>query len=83
MTTYILAFLASFFFIFLKAIQQQNITHAKYSWMVPTSMLMAGVELYVVATIAKSGYGWVALAVGLGAGFGAVVATWIHSKYII
>lgn len=82
MTTYFLAFLLSLIFVGLKSIQQLNVVHKAYLWIMPTSLAMAVCEVYVVATVAKTGWGWLALAIGLGAGLGAMGATWLHDRYI-
>ena len=82
MTTYILAFLASFFFVGLKSTQQLNVVHKQYWWIVPTSLAMASLEIFVVATVAKNGWGWLALFVGLGAGLGACLATYTHDVWM-
>lgn len=79
---YALAFVASFFFVGLKSIQQLNVVHKQYWWILPTSMLMAACEVVVVAGVAKNGWGWIVLAIGLGAGLGAMGATYLHSRFI-
>lgn len=79
---YLLAFLSSFFFVGLKSIQQLNVVHKNYAWIVPTSMLMAACEVFVVATVAKNGIGWIALVIGLGSGLGSLGATWLHGKLL-
>ena len=75
---YALAFAASFFFVALKSWQQLNVVKRQYGWIVPTSMLMALCEVYVVANVAKYGFGWIVLWIGLGSGFGSLTATYIH-----
>ena len=55
---YLLAFLSSFGFVFLKSFQQLNVVKKTYSLIVPTSMLMAGMEVYVVATTSRNGWQW-------------------------
>jgi len=80
MINYALAFTSSFIFVALKSWQQLNVVHKKYWWILPTSMAMALCEVYVVATVAKNGWGIIALAIGLGAGLGSMLATWLHSK---
>lgn len=82
MTPYLLAFFASFIFVGLKSTQQLNVVHKAYWWILPTSFAMAACEVYVVATVAKNGYGWIVLAIGFGAGLGAMCATWMHDKFI-
>ncbi len=81
-TLYALAFLSSFFFVGLKSIQQLNVVYRKYWWIVPTSMLMAVCEVYVVASVAKYGWSWIVLAVGSGSGLGSLTATWLHYKFL-
>lgn len=80
MTTYLIAFCTSFAFIFLKAFQQLNVVNKQYMWVVPTSMSMAACEVYVIATTARNGYGWIVLAIGLGSGLGAMASMWVHAK---
>ena len=55
-----------------------NVVHRQYWWIVPTSLLMASTEFYVVALVAKNGYGPIVIAIGFGAGLGACGATWLH-----
>lgn len=77
---YLLAFCTSFLFIFLKAYQQLNVVNKQYKWVLPTSMAMAACEVYVIATTARNGYGWIALAVGVGSGFGCMASMWVHER---
>lgn len=79
---YAIAFAAAFIFIFLKAFQQLNVMHKQYLLVLPTSMLMAACEVYVIATTARNGYGWIVLAIGLGSGLGAMASMWTHSRMI-
>jgi hypothetical protein len=78
-TTYAIAFLASFVFIFLKAFQQLNVVHRQYLLVVPTSMAMATCEVAVIALVAKQGWGWIVVFTGLGGGLGCVGAMFLHS----
>jgi hypothetical protein len=80
MSIYLLAFFTAFVFIFLKAFQQLNVVNKQYLWVLPTSMSMAACEVYVIATTARNGYGWIVLAIGLGSGFGAMASMWVHAK---
>lgn len=82
MTPYLLAFVASFFYVATKSAQQLNVIHRKYWWIVPTSFAMAALEVYVVASMAQKGWGWLVFWIGLGSGLGSMGATWIHSRYI-
>lgn len=76
--TYLLAGLASYVFIALKAFQQLNVVRGWYKAIIPFSLAMAFAEVYVIATIAHEGVGLVALPVGFGAGLGAMTSMKIH-----
>ena len=76
-------FLASFVFIFIKAFQQRNVAFDHYAWIVPTSLLMAAAEVYVIANIATKGYSlWLVLSVGLGSGLGALSSVIVHKRFL-
>ena len=79
----ILLFITSFLFIFLKSFQQINVTQRHLAWIVPTSMLMAFSEVYIVATTAKTGWDFMlVLGIGLGSGLGSLSATLVHPKMV-
>ena len=83
MTHLPLAFAASYVFIFLKAIQQRSVIHNNRRLVVPTSISMAFTEVYVIATVAKAGYSVpLVLAIGLGAGLGALTAMTVHNIHL-
>jgi len=76
-------FAASYVFIALKAFQQRHVIHNDWWWVPPTSMAMAFVEVYVIAQVARQGYGLViVLAVGTGAALGALTAMFIHNIHL-
>jgi hypothetical protein len=78
---YMLVFLSSYIFIGLKSLQQLHVVKKQYAWIVPTSMAMAFVEVYVVATTAKNGWEWLLVfLIGLGSGLGSLSATYFHSR---
>lgn len=79
---YALIFAASFAFVFLKAFQQLNVVRGAYPWVLPTSFAMACCEVYSIAAVAKQGWGFVILPVGLGAGLGAMLAMFLHRKFV-
>ncbi|WP_422023417.1 hypothetical protein [Pyruvatibacter mobilis] len=80
---YLTTLFASFVFVFLKAFQQRNVAFDKYVWIIPTSYLMAVVEVIVVANIAMSGWDvWNVLALGTGGGFGSLLAALVHKKFL-
>lgn len=69
-------------FVFLKALQQLNVVHAAYFWVVPTSFAMAACEVYTVAAVATSGWGWIILPIGAGASIGCILAIYVHRRYV-
>lgn len=80
--TFLFAFVASFCFIALKALQQRQVIHDEYAMIIPTSMLMAACEVFVVHNIAVTG--WTAalvFSVGLGSGTGCLSAMLWHKHY--
>jgi Na+/glutamate symporter len=80
-TLHAYAFFASLIFVGLKSWQQQNVTHEKYWWILPTSLAMGVFEVYIVAQVAKTGYDFMlVVAIGCGSGIGATIATWLHSR---
>ncbi len=80
---YVLAFFASFGFIALRAFQQRNVAFDNYLWILPTSMLMAAAEVYVVANVAQRGYHLPLVAtIGLGSGAGCLAAMFLHKRFV-
>jgi hypothetical protein len=76
-------FLTSYLFIFLKAFQQRNVAFDHYIWIMPVSYAMAATEVFIIAEVAKEGWGiLLILAVGTGSGLGALSAALIHKRYV-
>ena len=76
-------FLSSYIFIALKAFQQRHVIHNDWWWVPPTSMAMAFVEFYVIASVARQGYGLgIVLSGGSGAALGALTAMFIHNIHL-
>ena len=74
------AFGAAFLLVFFKSWQQQNVTHEKYRWILPTSLTMAVVEVYVISLVAVRGFTpSLIIAIGFGSGLGSTLATWLHA----
>lgn len=83
MHTFVAAFVANFLFIFLKAFQQLNVTKGYYLWVIPTSMMMALCEVYIIALIAVQQFSvGLVMVIGSGAGLGAVSSMYLHKKYV-
>lgn len=73
--------LAMFIFVALKAGQQRNVAFDHYWPVMPMSICMAFAEVYVISIIIKVGYDLpVVLAIGIGAGLGAMLAMALHRK---
>lgn len=74
-----LASLAMCAFVFLKAFQQRNVAGSHYLPVIPVSLAMAATEVYVIAVIVRVGYDpTLVLAIGGGAGIGAIAAMRLH-----
>lgn len=70
-----------FIFVALKAWQQRNVAGLHYWPVVPTSLLMALAEVYVISVIVRVGYDLpVVTAIGFGAGLGAMAAMYLHNR---
>lgn len=77
---YVLAFVASFVFVFLKSYQQLNVFKGAYRWVMPTSMAMAACEVLVIVNVADVGWGWIIVPVGVGAGLGCMSSMKLHER---
>jgi hypothetical protein len=81
--TYLLAFLASYIYIFLKANQQLSVVNFLYARILPTSMSMAACEVFIMVNVARtaddlSGLIVLALSIGVGGGLGCLTAMKLH-----
>lgn len=74
------AFLVSFLYIFVKAFQQLNVMKTEYAWMVPTSLVMAACEVFIIGTAATTQQWWIFIPIGLGGGIGCMASVYMHSK---
>lgn len=77
-------FAANWMFIGLKSFQQRNVAFDNFYLIVPTSMLLAVAEVYVVAQIAVNGWRWdLVLTLGLAGGTGSLMATLFHKRHVL
>jgi hypothetical protein len=76
-------FLASFIGVFFKVIQGRNFTFDNYIWVVPTSVALAAVDMFIITNIVRLGYSVASvLIVGIGSGLGAMLGMFIHRRFI-
>jgi hypothetical protein len=73
-------FLSSFCFVFLKSAQQLNVQHDRKLWVLPTSFLMAFVEVSIVLSVVREQSLWTAIPLGAGAGLGCLSAMFLHRR---
>lgn len=79
---YLYVFLSSFCYIGAKAAQQLQVVNYQFKYILPTSLTLAGLEIFIVYSVAKTGwdtYLWLAL--GFGAGLGCMTAMMFHKKW--
>ncbi len=66
--------------VMLRAIQQLNVMHDKYTWVPAASFGMAACEVLLVVRIVEYGFGWAVVAMGVGGATGALVAMALHKR---
>ncbi len=80
---YLEMFGSCYVYVLLRAFQQRNVAFLNYSWVIPTSYLMAVVDVFIVAFIAHSGWSvGIVAANGTGATLGCLSAMWLHKKWV-
>lgn len=85
--SYLLAWLANFSFIGLKAFQQRNVVHDNRAAVFITSNLLAATEVLVVWKIAKSStafidYALLVVTLGTSGGLGCLLAMHLHNRWL-
>lgn len=80
---YLAIFCASFIYVMLRAFQQRNVAFDQYWWVVPTSYGMAVMDVYLIASFAKEGWGPVLVFFyGSAGALGSLFAMWFHKRFI-
>lgn len=80
---YAIMFGASYVYVFLRAMQQRNVAFDNYGWVLPVSVCMASVDVFVIATIASNGFHiWIVAMNGIGGGLGSICAMYIHRRFV-
>lgn len=71
--------LVSFVFVALRAVQQLNVVHDRWAWVIPTSAIMAMCEMSQLQNAIKSGW-WSWVPLWLGGSTGCLLAMWAHRR---
>lgn len=80
---YLAVFVASFSYVAVRAFQQRNVAFDNYKWIIPTSYIMAAIDIYIVATIARQGWNiTLVLTNGTAACLGCLFAMWVHKRFV-
>ena len=80
---FLTSFVAMMAYVFLKSWQQRNVAFMHYRWVMPTSLLMAGCNVYIISKIAQVGWDFgIVIALGTGAGLGSMTAMYLHKRYV-
>lgn len=70
----------SLIYVFLKAIQQLNVVHNQFRWVIPTSIGMGICEVGIVLLVVRTDNLWLGVASGLGGGTGAIIAMKVYKR---
>lgn len=74
---------AMFAYVFVRSFQQRNVIHDNYKWILPVSMCMATIDVFIIAYIAHKGFRLeIVIANGSGGGFGCLLAMYLHKRWV-
>jgi hypothetical protein len=74
---------ASFAYVFLRAFQQLNVQHGAYYLVMPTSLLMALGDVFLITNYARDGVTTgLVLTVGVSAGLGSMGAMYLRKRFV-
>jgi len=79
MISYLIAFGVSYAYIYLKAWQQINVIHKRYTWVVPVSFMLALCEVTTIGLVVHTSF-WLFIPIGVGGGLGCIMAMWRHNR---
>ena len=78
---YLAVFASSYLYIGFKALQQLQVVNYQFKFIIPTSMALAACEIFLVYNVAREGWNiWLWLALGSGAGLGAMTSMFLHKR---
>lgn len=76
-------FLTMFTYAMLKAFQQRNVAFDNYWWILPTSWAMAGADVFIIVSVAKSEWSFgLIFWYGTGGALGAILAMLFHKRFV-
>jgi len=79
----LLAAFATFARVFCRAIQQKNVIGGHYYAVIPVSYVMGALEIWIVTVIVVEGFSLLlVLSIGTGGWIGAVLAMYLHNKFL-
>jgi hypothetical protein len=78
MSVFVLSFVVTFIYIFLKASQQINVVKGRYLWIMPTSIGMGLCEVSIVLLVVRADTLMMGLATGVAGGLGCMLAMRFH-----
>jgi hypothetical protein len=76
---FLMVFLASLCAVFLKTFQQISVANKRYWWIVPVSIMMCVLEVFMVGMFVKNGLSTIILVAGIGSGIGSCIAIWVNT----
>lgn len=81
MSLYLAIFINSYLYVGFKALQQLQVCNYQFPFVLPTSMVLAACEIFLIYNVAKEGWIiWLWLALGSGAGLGAMTSMYFHKR---
>lgn len=80
---YLTIFAVSFVSVCVKVVQGRNFAFDNYMMVMPTSITLAFLDLYIYSQIARVGFSvpWV-LSIGIGSGLGAMLGMFVHGRWL-
>jgi hypothetical protein len=80
---YLLMFAAMYCYVLVRAFQQRNVAFEHYRWIVPTSYIMAMLDVFIIAFVAHQGWTTaLVFANGSGGALGALSAVYLHKRWV-
>ena len=81
MTLFVYAFIATFFYVAIRAFQQLNVVHYEWGRVFPTSIVMGLVDVTLILLIVKTNSLWMGLTNGVAGALGCYAGMYVN-KYL-